>query len=72
MGLEKFWMVLGSGTPAYRHPSKSTAIQEAERLARLNPGEEFVILESLAVCKKQDLLWEPTNIDNSESSHVPF
>jgi len=72
MARDKFWMVLGNGTPTYRHPAKSTAVAEAERLARMNPGTEFVVLESLAVCKKTEVLWEATSVDNSESDHVPF
>ena len=72
MARDKFWMVLGSGTPTYRHPSKATAVAEAERLASMNPGQEFAVLESLAVCKKTQILWEATSVDSSESDDVPF
>ena len=74
MARDKFWMVLGNGTPTHRHQSKSSAVTEAERLARLNPFSEFVVLESLAVCKKTDLSWEPmrSNDSETESDQVPF
>lgn len=60
MARQKFWMVLGRGTPTFRHYTKASAVTEAERLASLNPGQEFHVLESLAACKKQDVVWENT------------
>lgn len=74
MNHSKFWMVLGEGTPVYRHYSKSGAIQEAERLARMLPMQEFVVLESLAVCKKSDVAWTPLTVNSCdpESEQVPF
>lgn len=52
-----FWMVLGSGAPTFRHPSEVAAKAEAERLARMSPGNEFVVLESIASVKKSELQW---------------
>lgn len=74
MELGRFWMVLGSGTPTCRHPSKKSARTEAERLARLNPGQEFVVLESLATVIKSDVQWQLNSLDGSveESEDVPF
>ena len=73
MSRGKFWMVLGSGEPTMRHPSKKSAQNEAERLAKLAPGREFVVLESLATVVKSDLQWEQNNIDNSETyADIPF
>lgn len=74
MAKDKFWMVLGNGVPVYRHPSKHSAITEAERLAMLNPFNEFVVLESLAICKKTSVSWEPTigNESDTEGASVPF
>ena len=50
----RFWMVLGEGTPCYRHLTRASACTEAERLARLAPNQEFVVLEAIAIVKKSD------------------
>lgn len=44
----KFWMVWNPkrDTPAYQHHSHEAAVSEAERLARLNPGQRFYVLEA--------------------------
>jgi hypothetical protein len=55
--MEKFWMVLGRGTPIVRHHTAELAKAEAERLARLNPGEAFSVLESLATVVLTDIMW---------------
>ena len=67
----KFWMVLGLGTPTYRHETKDSARVEAERLARINPGQEFVVLESLATVVKSDLHWAAHG-EGDEQESVPF
>ncbi|HWJ71918.1 MAG TPA: hypothetical protein VNX29_02015 [Kaistia sp.] len=45
---ETFWMIhmTGGGPTGFRHPSAEAAEREAERLARANPGNEFVVLEA--------------------------
>ena len=45
----KFWMVWRANSPTtrYRHSTKSEAEQEAERPAKLNPGERFFVLKSV-------------------------
>ena len=45
--IDPYWLVHGSGPTNYRHASKEGAIREAERLARENPGESFVVLEPI-------------------------
>lgn len=73
MSKGKFWMVVGNGEPTYRHPSKQSAKTEAERLARLYTGQEFVVLESLATVVKSDMAWELNDIDGSvDCSEIPF
>jgi hypothetical protein len=74
MSRSKFWMVLGAGTPTVRHPSKQSAREEAERLARQHPNVEFVVLESLATVVRSDVSWDLNDIDGSDShySDVPF
>ncbi len=54
-----FWLVWsGGGSPTYRHDDEGRAIAEASRLARLNPGTSFAVLESIAVVKKSDVTIE--------------
>lgn len=45
---EAFWMVWcpTGRPPMVRHMSESSAVIEAERLARMNPGSEFYVLQA--------------------------
>ncbi len=45
---DRFWMIhaTGGGSSTVRHPTAGIAEHEAERLARANPGQEFVVLEA--------------------------
>ena len=46
----KFWMVWREGTPITRHQHqfKADAVAEAQRIARLCPGETVYVLKSTA------------------------
>lgn len=68
MGRKTFWMVVGIGVPYFKHDSENNARAEAERLARLNPGQEFTVLESIATVVKSDVNWIP----HGECGDVPF
>lgn len=47
---KKFWMITGDGNqPRVRHTNKKLATNEAERLARANPGTKFYVLEAVEV-----------------------
>ena len=48
----------GNRNPRVRHPNRSLAVMEARRLARENPGQEFVVLESRAIIKGSVVLSE--------------
>lgn len=73
MGRGKFWMVVGVGSPTVRHPSRQSAKNEAERLAKACPGDEFTVLESVATVVKSDLRWELNDVDGSvDTQDVPF
>ena len=71
MMMQKFWMVLGNGTPTYRHGSIVSAKVEAERLANLNRGHEFTILESVGHVVRADLIWTRHN-DDQQTDEIPF
>lgn len=49
VNMKKFWMVCSStsSTSNKKHETKQDAINEAERLAKDNPGKAFHILESI-------------------------
>lgn len=49
MEQDTFYMVWSpqGGYPTHKHGSQAGAINEAERLARNNPGREFYILQAL-------------------------
>lgn len=53
-----FWMVLGSGVPVHRHSSEALARAEAERLARIQPGQVFVVLKSIGQCVRTEVRWD--------------
>lgn len=55
---EKFWMVCGPfNNPKFRHPTKLSAEQEAERLAKLHPQDKFYVMEAVGVVQQvQSLL----------------
>ena len=54
---EAFWMVWcpQGETPKHRHTSEPQAIAEATRLARQNPGREFIVLQSVGAAKRVDV-----------------
>lgn len=53
-----FWLVWNphGRAPQVRHPNEASATAEAERLARSNPGQTFVVLASIEAIKLHDLL----------------
>lgn len=65
-----FWMVWNPNghAPTYRHPSLNAATQEAERLAKANPGRTFVVLESVCARVADTML----SIDLKPAPEVPF
>lgn len=49
MEAETFWMVWcpQGSAPTHRHSSQGSAVTEAERLARTQPGREFYVLQAI-------------------------
>ncbi len=56
-----YWMVLGKGRPSVQHASESLARTEAERLAKAEPGQKFVVLKAEAEYVRQ-----PEPVDRTE------
>ena len=54
---EGFWMVWNPqrSAPRMKHFTRDSAINEAKRLARENPGEEFVVLQSVGSARRVDI-----------------
>lgn len=65
-----FWFVWNPDgrSPSYKHPSEAAAVGEAERLARLHPGNTFVVLESICARRVDNMLC----IDMRSNSDIPF
>jgi hypothetical protein len=63
--MTKFWMVWREhgGGPTMPHTCRKDAEREAERLARKNPGENFIVLEAVAACSKNDIIWDTAFVD---------
>lgn len=55
----KFWMVYcpTKNPPSFRHETRGLAESEAERLAKQNPGEIFVVLEAISTVVVSNLVW---------------
>ena len=49
--MKQFWMVWcpNKSAPTYRHDVEAAAETEAERLAKLHPGEHFFVLEAVGL-----------------------
>ena len=57
----KYWMVHNGSNPTnVKHTSKVLAIGEAARLARMNPGKKFWVLEAVhtAEVKEQPVTYQ--------------
>ncbi len=65
-----FWFVWNPDgrSPQFRHSREASAISEAERLARENPGHTFVVLESVCARRVDDML----RIAMRSDSDIPF
>lgn len=52
-----FWMVWSpqGRPPTHRHESHGSAVTEAERLARTNPGQQFFVLEATDMRELNDM-----------------
>lgn len=65
-----FWFVWNPNgrNPQAKHQTENQAIQEAERLAKHNPGETFVVLESICARRVDNML----RIEMRARCEIPF
>jgi hypothetical protein len=68
-----FWMVYGmnQGAPTARHGSEEIAKQEAQRLARNNPGTAFYVLKAIGVAERVDVTYRDC-VDDIYGDNRPF
>lgn len=65
-----FWMVKGHGPASAIHHSRSAAEAEAQRLARTHPGNEFFVMEAVAMHRRIDV--ERIAFREGDAEEVPF
>lgn len=67
-----FWVVWNpmGGPPTVRHPSRTQATKEAERLAASFPGREFYVLKALT--KTVSSTVRTTSLGGSDDEEIPF
>lgn len=72
--IAKFWMVAGIGQrgPAYRHLFLNAATAEARRLAEVNPGVIFVVLEALCAVKAEKPRITAIDVREDADDGIPF
>lgn len=65
-----FWLVWNprGDQPQRKHDTKASAEKEAERLARANRGERFIVLQSIIELVVDDV----RRIEHAENSELPF
>ena len=71
--LQTFWMVKGDGPASIHHFTEESAAQEAQRLAKANPGKTFVVMQARRAFQKIEVeeltLLDPVDPDFEE---IPF
>lgn len=65
-----FWLVwnVNGHAPTVKHTDIRTASAEAERLARRNTGQRFIVLESVMAVEVDNI----TRIDMRPEDEIPF
>lgn len=69
--MKQFWMVWNpaKAAPTFKHESERNARIEAERLARMCPGEQFFVLEAVEMRCVTDM--QRVNL-RGKSDDLPF
>lgn len=71
---EQFWMVWNpmGWPPKFRHESEDSALREAKRLARNNPGQQFYVLEAVSGVEKNDVTVNTYRANRPDDWDIPF
>ena len=73
--LDVFWVVWnpGAGLPRVKHNTEQKAKNEAERLALLNPGQRFYVLEANTVSEvARPVVTRPLEYSFESLDETPF
>lgn len=68
--IQKTWYVIWNeehGSPKFKHDERDAAIDEAKRLARLNPGKQFHVLGLIGTAERVDVAFTEADEDG-----IPF
>lgn len=70
--MRQFWMVWSptGNPPRVKHDSEGRATVEAERLARANPGDTFIVLEAIAARVVENM--QRIDLRQGEGCEPPF
>lgn len=70
MKAKTFWLVWchNGGSPTFKHQNYWGAQNEAQRLARENPGKQFVVLEATHAFEVTNML----QTEFSQDEEIPF
>lgn len=69
---QAFWIVWNpqGRTPTKMHSTRDKAVREAERLARINKSERFIVLQSVEECVVDDV--QRIRHEVAEFEKMPF
>ena len=70
-----FWVVASDNFPtriSYRHTSLESAKKEAQRLARNNKGEKFVVLKSVEAYEVEEFVKTKYVAELYDYEEIPF
>jgi len=74
----KFWIVVNASFPTkvtYKHPSFESAELEAQRLAKNNRNDKFVVMESIVGYKIKDVVkvdYVNREDNPNDTDYIPF
>jgi hypothetical protein len=69
---DAFWLVWNPAgrAPVFKHSSEASAVAEAERLAKLNQGQQFFILQAVAMLTVTNM--RRVSLTPAEFDETPF